>query len=144
MMDIATLKTIDLGYARGTYQSSGSGADKSNVNTNPVVAEVVSGSGRTTDNTDNTDNSQLKGTLNKIDQNLSKENLDNLTAALNKFMQSVNADIHFKLHEGTKEYMVQVVDDKTQAVLREFPPHRLLDTVAAIRDRIGMLLDLKI
>lgn len=78
------------------------------------------------------------------DLKLSKENLDTITKTMNELMQSFNAKIHFQIHDKTKELMVQVVDESTNTVIKEFPPHQLLDTIAAIRDRIGVLLDKRV
>lgn len=78
------------------------------------------------------------------DLKLSKENLDTITKTLNDLMQYFNAKIHFQIHDKTKELMVQVVDESTNTVIKEFPPHQLLDTIAAIRDRIGVLLDKRV
>lgn len=78
------------------------------------------------------------------DLKLNKENLDTITKTLNDLMQSFNAKIHFQIHDKTKELMVQVVDESTNTVIKEFPPHQLLDTIAAIRDRIGVLLDKRV
>lgn len=78
------------------------------------------------------------------DLKLSKDNLDTITKTLNDLMQSFNAKIHFQIHDKTKELMVQVVDESTNTVIKEFPPHQLLDTIAAIRDRIGVLLDKRV
>lgn len=78
------------------------------------------------------------------DLKLSKENLDTITKTMNELMQSFNAKIHFQIHDKTQELMVQVVDESTNTVIKEFPPHQLLDTIAAIRDRIGVLLDKRV
>jgi flagellar protein FlaG len=67
-----------------------------------------------------------------------------MTQEMNKFLQLLDADLQFILHEGTKQLMVQVVDTKDQKVLKEFPPHELLDTMAKIRDYVGLLLDKKV
>ncbi|HWQ89284.1 MAG TPA: flagellar protein FlaG [Desulfitobacteriaceae bacterium] len=67
-----------------------------------------------------------------------------MTQEMNKFMQLLDADLKFVLHEGTKQLMVQVVDTREQKVLKEFPPHELLDTMAKIRDYVGLLLDKKV
>ena len=40
--------------------------------------------------------------------------------------------------------MDQVVDAKDQRVIKEFLPHELLDTLAAISDYVGILLDKKV
>lgn len=74
---------------------------------------------------------------------LSKEDAKNITEEMNKFFQMINADLQFALHDKTKTLMVQVVDAKENKVLKEFPSHELLDTIARIRDYVGVLLDKK-
>lgn len=66
-----------------------------------------------------------------------------ITRELNKFFQYLNADIQFEMHTRTNRLMVKVVDTKTNKVLREFPPHELLDKIANIREYVGVLLDKK-
>lgn len=67
-----------------------------------------------------------------------------LTEAINKFVKAMDTNIHFKIHKGTDQLMVQVVDQDSNKVLKEFPPSEFLDTIAAIRDYVGILLDKKI
>jgi len=47
------------------------------------------------------------------------------------------------VYDKTQQLIVHVVDLKTRRVLKEFPPHQLLDTIAAIRQYLGVLLDKK-
>lgn len=75
---------------------------------------------------------------------ISRDDIKNITLELNKFLQLLNADLQFAMHEETKQLMVQVIDTKEQKVLKEFPPHELLDTIAKIRDYVGLLLDKKV
>lgn len=79
----------------------------------------------------------------KSEAQVSKDELSDITAALNKFVTSLNADLHFAVHNKTKELMVQLVDEKQHKVLKEFPPHEFLDMIAKIRDFVGVLLDKK-
>jgi len=72
---------------------------------------------------------------------LTKEDVEEMTKSLNDFMRMINTDIRFTLHEGTNRLMVQVIDMRNNEVIKEFPPRELLDTLAAISDYIGMLLD---
>lgn len=74
----------------------------------------------------------------------SSKDVKNITQELNKFLQLMNSDLKFVVHEKTKQLIVQVVDTRTQEVLKEFPPHELLDTIAKIRDYVGVLLDKKV
>ncbi|SHH67053.1 flagellar protein FlaG [Desulfosporosinus lacus DSM 15449] len=72
------------------------------------------------------------------------QELTQKTEAMNKFVKAMDTNIHFKIHEGTNQLMVQVVDQESNKVLKEFPPTEFLDTIAAIRDYVGILLDKKI
>ena len=74
---------------------------------------------------------------------LTKEELETVAADLSDFMQSLNTDIEFSIHEKSDRMMVKVVDTKTHDVLKEFPPEELLDTIGAIREYVGALLDKK-
>lgn len=76
-------------------------------------------------------------------QTMSEQDIVKPTEDLNKIMQLVNADLKFEIHERTQRLMVRLVDTKTDKVLKEFPPHELLDTIASIREYIGILLDKK-
>lgn len=72
---------------------------------------------------------------------LETEDAKELTQALNKFFQSMNADLHFEIHEDTQRMIVQLVNTAEQKVLKEFPPRDFLDMVAKIREYVGALLD---
>lgn len=72
------------------------------------------------------------------------QDVNQMTEAMNKFVQAMNANIRFTVHEKSNQLMVQVVDQTNQIVLKEFPSGEFLDTMAAIRDYVGILLDKKI
>lgn len=76
-------------------------------------------------------------------QTMFEQDVAKATEDLNKIMQLINADLKFEIHEKTQRLMVRLVDTKTDTVLKEFPPHELLDTLGAIREYIGILLDKK-
>lgn len=67
-----------------------------------------------------------------------------ITDGLNKFFEATDTNIRFVIHQKTNELMVQFVDKSNNKVLKEFPPHQFLDTIAAISDYVGILLDKKI
>lgn len=73
--------------------------------------------------------------------NPTQEQLNELTEAMNKFMDSLNADLQFAVHEKTQQLMVRLVDVKSQKVIKEFPSREFLDTIAKIRENIGAFLD---
>jgi len=74
---------------------------------------------------------------------LEREDIVPVVEEMNKFMQAVNTDLQFAIHEKTNQMMVQMVDAQTQRVVKEFPAHELLDMVAKIREYVGFLLDEK-
>ncbi|MBP2655034.1 MAG: flagellar protein FlaG [Firmicutes bacterium] len=74
---------------------------------------------------------------------LTKAQLSQMTEDMNKFMQSLNADLQFAVHEKTKHLMVRLIDPHSQTVLKEFPSHEFLDTIAKISESIGAFLDKK-
>jgi len=77
-------------------------------------------------------------------EELTNDEISQITDGLNKFMETINTDLKFEIHEKTNRVIVQVVDSKDQRVIKEFPPHELLDTLAAISDYVGVLLDKKV
>lgn len=77
-------------------------------------------------------------------EQLTREDVDQLKDSLNKFMEKFDTDLQFELHEGTHRMIVRFVDQKNQRVIKEFPAHELLDTLAAIQEVVGILLDKKI
>ena len=87
-----------------------------------------------------------KSTVNASDnksenKTLKVEDIQQMTAAMNQFLQLSNPNMQFVIHEKTEALMVQFVDTKSGQVLKEFPSHEFLDTIANIRDYVGILLD---
>ncbi len=74
---------------------------------------------------------------------LSRDEAEQVTDKMNKLMQLMNTDLQFSLHEKTQRLIVQMVDKRDGTVLKEFPPHELLDTIANIQEYVGLLLDKK-
>ncbi|MBP2662140.1 MAG: flagellar protein FlaG [Firmicutes bacterium] len=74
----------------------------------------------------------------------SKESMETVTEGLNDFMHYLDTDLKFVLHQKTDRLIVQIVDIKTQKVLKEAPPKEILDVVAKIHDLVGALIDQKI
>lgn len=130
-MDISVLKTpIDFaGPAKVTSQVI--------PHTQPVVNAPTEKTVEIPDKTPPTDDKVKQKPVNLQD-------LTQMTEAMNKFVQAMDANIRFLIHEGTNQIIVQVVDQTDNKVLKEFPPHEFLDTMAAIRDYVGILLDKKI
>ena len=50
----------------------------------------------------------------KPGKQVSRDSLQTMAAEMNKFMELLNTDIQFKVHERTHELMVRVVSEKDQ------------------------------
>ena len=50
----------------------------------------------------------------------------------------------FSIHEKTKQIMVKVIDVTTDEIIREIPPEKILDLVAAIWEISGIIVDERI
>lgn len=127
-MNISSVKTNDPGFGIKPVNHAAGGQDEDTVKSG------------------NTDKSG-QGTAAEADAagkpQQGTRDIEAISQEMNKFMELLNADIRFTIHEKTGKLMVQVVDIKKDKVLKEFPPHEMLDTMAKIRDYVGLLLDKK-
>lgn len=90
----------------------------------------------------NTDDKQGNGATD-TKKTPSEMELNQVTDELNNFMEKMNTDIKFAWHYKTNQLIVQVEDSKTHKILKEFPAHEVLDTVARMKDYVGGLVDKK-
>ncbi|QSB49481.1 flagellar protein FlaG [Parageobacillus toebii] len=79
-----------------------------------------------------------------IAQDIPKEKLEEVVKGLNEFLQPSHTSIKFELHDELKEYYVQIIDERTNEVIREIPPKKLLDMYAAMMEFVGLIVDKKI
>lgn len=70
-----------------------------------------------------------------------QEEVEAAQQELNAMLLKVNQRLSFRLHEGSERMTVQVIDNKTNEVVREMPPEKFLDTIAKMREFIGLLFD---
>lgn len=78
------------------------------------------------------------------ERQLPVEKAQQMTDSMNKFLESVNTQLRFKMHDELKEYYVTIVDSKTDEVVREIPSKKLMDIYAAMKEFVGLLIDRKI
>ncbi|MBQ0140962.1 MAG: flagellar protein FlaG [Kurthia sp.] len=60
---------------------------------------------------------------------------------MNEFMEATNKNSKFVFHEGLGEYYVEIVDAKTEEVVKEIPPKELLDAYYEMQKMIGKIVD---
>lgn len=131
-MDISLVKNfIDFGSSANLAQK--------NPSTQSVVSVPLEKTG------DVSDKSVTAPTDEKVHKKpVNLQDLTQMTEAMNKFIQAMDANIRFTIHEKSNRLMVQVIDQVNGNVIKEFPSSEFLDTIAAIRDYVGILLDKKI
>lgn len=74
---------------------------------------------------------------------LKKEQVKELTAALNKFIAPVHSELKFEFHEKLQEYYVTIVDTTTDEIIKEIPPRKMLDMYASMAELLGFIVDEK-
>lgn len=72
-----------------------------------------------------------------------KEDLKNKVEGLNDFLQVKYTNLHFKVHDESERYYVQVVEKGTDKVVREIPSEEFLDMFSKMMDFMGMIIDVK-
>jgi flagellar protein FlaG len=82
--------------------------------------------------------------LDAEEEMIPKEKLGEIVKGMNEFLQPSHTSLKFELHDELKEYYVQIIDERTNEVIREIPPKKLLDMYAAMMEFVGLIVDKKI
>jgi flagellar protein FlaG len=61
----------------------------------------------------------------------------------NNDFKMTNSSLQFSIHEKTKQILVKIIDNNTKEVIKEIPPEKILDMVAAMLERTGLFVDKK-
>jgi len=78
------------------------------------------------------------------DKKFTEEDVIGAIQKANKNFVAYDRRFEFSIHESTKQIMVKVIDVTTDEVIRELPPEKVLDMVAAIWEVVGIIVDRKI
>src|SRR5690554_3800975 len=71
-------------------------------------------------------------------EELGRLEVESAVESINNDMEHINRALRFTVHEDTQRLMVRVVNVRTDEVIKEIPPEEVLDTVARIREMIGL------
>lgn len=113
--------------------------------TNTTDGESLkSSSGFISVNESASEENDLNNSDEKKKKELSKEDVATMSDALNKLMQQANSDIEFKYCQKLDRLTMQIVDRKTQEIIKEFPPKQMLDLLIGIKEWVGILIDKKV
>ena len=75
--------------------------------------------------------------------NISEVQIIEAIEQANHAFRIVSTRFEFSIHEGTKEIMVKVIDEKTNELIREIPPEKILDIIAKMWELAGIMVDEK-
>jgi flagellar protein FlaG len=78
------------------------------------------------------------------ESNYTKIEINKEVEHLNKWLGSKNSHLHFVMHDKLNEYYVQVVDDRTNEVIKEIPSKKVMDMIANFYEKLGIIVDKKI
>ncbi|GAE87814.1 flagellar protein FlaG [Acetivibrio straminisolvens] len=78
---------------------------------------------------------------NEKSEKLSQKTIMNAIEKANKAINGIHTQLEFSVHEKSKEIMVKVIDSETKEVIREIPPEKILDMVAAMLEMAGIIVD---
>jgi len=78
----------------------------------------------------------------KEEEDYTKEEVERAVSSTNRLLNDEHkTQYKFEVHEGTGRVMVNLVDTNTKEVIKEIPPEKILDLVANIWERLGILVD---
>ncbi|KUP05253.1 flagellar protein FlaG [Bacillus coahuilensis p1.1.43] len=75
---------------------------------------------------------------------LTKEKAEKTVETLNQFLETTQTALKFQFHDKLEEYYVTIINEKSNEVVREVPPKKLLDIYAAMAEFLGIIVDKKI
>lgn len=91
-------------------------------------------------------NTQQEATKHKHikEPTLDKAQVESMIEGLNDFLEPLETSLKFELHDKLDRYYVKVVDSKTDELVREIPPEKMLDMYAQMFEFMGFIVDEKI
>ncbi|MDX1806633.1 MAG: flagellar protein FlaG [Paenisporosarcina sp.] len=75
---------------------------------------------------------------------ITKEMIVNKVEGMNEFLEPTSTNVMFQLHEKLDIYYAQVIDSKTDEVIREIPNKKFLDMYASMAELAGLMVDEKL
>lgn len=62
---------------------------------------------------------------------------------VNKKIEGEPREFQFSIHEETKQITVKIINTETKELIKEIPPEKILDMIAAMWDHAGLFIDEK-
>lgn len=86
----------------------------------------------------------LEHPVQEIAEKIPKEKLVAKVNEMNEFLEPFSTSLKFQLHEKLEVYYVQIIDTRTDEVLKEIPNKKFLDMYASLAEIAGLLVDEKL
>ncbi|SHE57675.1 flagellar protein FlaG [Clostridium fallax] len=77
-------------------------------------------------------------------EEFSKDQLEKALKKLNKFLEDDDVHAEYDFHEKFGDLMIKIVSDKTNEVLMEIPPKKILDVVSKLCELSGVVFDKRV
>ena len=71
----------------------------------------------------------------------SEKQIQDAVDTTNKELIKLETNLRFSVHKKTRQIMVKIIDTNTQEVIKEVPPEKILDMVASMMERAGLIVD---
>ena len=75
------------------------------------------------------------------EEEITREDLENAVRDANLDVASLNRSLKFRIHDGTGQLMVEIVDRDSGNVIRTNPPEEFLDLSVRMKEMVGFFLD---
>lgn len=82
-----------------------------------------------------------------IDDNQSATNYKKIKEEMDKLndvLAAMDKNLRFKFHDQTDQLYVEVINTKTQEVIKSLPPEYMLELSVKMKELVGMIIDEKI
>lgn len=100
------------------------------------ISEQIAG-----ENAGQTDEKSKDGRAGNQAAVLTSQQVQAAVEKLNSTMETYGTELRFEYHEKSGEYMVKVINEKDKSVIREIPPHQVLEMVAYFKEMLGIIVD---
>ncbi len=92
------------------------------------------------------DQATVQANLRKKQQDIAvnRVEVETVVTKMNDFIEPLQTNLKFVLHDELNEYYVTIVNPDTNEVIREIPPKKMLDMYAAMAELMGLFIDRKI
>lgn len=70
-----------------------------------------------------------------------REEVEEATNKLNRLLSLLGKRKLFQIHEQSDRLIIKIIDEKTNEIIDEIPPKRLLDMLSSITQEVGILID---